>query len=63
MLSEGRAGRLGEKEGIQQKTKQQKKILMDTNKSMVITTRKEGMGEAEKGKGGINSDARRLDLG
>ena len=31
--------------------------------STVITSGKEGWGEVEKGKGGINGDGRRLDLG
>ena len=41
----------------------QKKTLIDTDSTMVISIWKGGVGEVEEGKVGINSDGRRLDFG
>ena len=40
-----------------------KKNLIDTDNSMVITRGKGEWGDIEGGKGAINGDGRRLDLG
>ena len=44
-------------------SKGKKKELMDKDNSMVIVRGKGGGGEEREGKGGINADGRRLDLG
>ena len=50
---------LGEMKGLRGKKPQK---LLDTNNGMVIT-REEGVGTVEEGKGRVNGDGRRLDLG
>ena len=52
---------LGEKsENIKPK---KKKTLIDTDSSMVITRGKGGWWEVEEGKGGINGDGSKVNLG
>ena len=53
-----REGALGD---WRKQTKQNKTKLIDINNNMVITRGKEGWGEVEDSKGGVNGDGKRLD--